>query len=331
MNGIGRGTQKGQRKVAAAALATLWLTFGGHETSLAQGPEQPHDEKRHEGRDEEHAKEERLVNLTPAELEEFGIEIIPAGSGTIETYVTLPGEVQPNADRLAHIVPRYSGIATEVRAQIGDVVEKGQVLAIIESDESVALYELKTLIPGTVIQKHITLGEACSRENDTYIIADLSTVWVDLTVHQRDLARVHLGQDALIHTRDGPPDASGKIRYVTPLVDRQTRTATARVVLPNHDGKWRPGMFVTARVLVEKTLVPVAVPHTAYHTVDGQTVVFVQTERGFRPQAVTLGRLGETSVEVVSGLAPGDRYASRGGFTLKAELEKAAFDEGHAH
>ncbi|MFQ5426944.1 MAG: efflux RND transporter periplasmic adaptor subunit, partial [Gaiellales bacterium] len=262
---------------------------------------------------------------------EFGIVVVAAGPGTIERFVSLPGEVRPNADRLAHIVPRYSGIVTDVRAHIGDTVKEHQVLALIESDESLAPYELRTLIPGTIIAKHITLGEAVSRDVDTYVIADLGTVWVDLTVYQRDVARVRVGQQVLITSGHGLPTVSGTIGYVTPVVDETTRTATARVVLPNRDGAWRPGMFITARVLIGEDRVAVAVPRAAIHTFEDRTVVFLETPGGFTPEPVRLGRAGETHVEVLSGLEPGERYVSQGGFTLKAELGKAAFGEGHGH
>lgn len=282
----------------------------------------------HEGH-EEH--EEGLVRLSQGELEEFGIELATAGEGLIEVYLSLPGEVQPNDDRLAHIVPRYAGIVVEVRAHVGDRVRQGDVLAVVESDDALTPYELKTLLDGTVIAKHITRGEAVSRDKDTYLIADLSSVWVDLTVYQRDLATVQVGQEAFIHTGHGPAEASGTISYVTPVVEERTRTATARVVLPNPDLAWRPGMFITAKVLVEKRTAPVAVPHTAVHTLDGRPVVFLATDQGFRPQDVVLGQEGLARVEILSGLAPGDRYVAAGGFTIKAELGKSAFGDGHAH
>jgi cobalt-zinc-cadmium efflux system membrane fusion protein len=273
-----------------------------------------------------------LVKLHADELAEFEIELATAGPGTIETYVTVPGEVRANADRLAHIVPRYSGIVTEVHVQIGDRVEKGQTLAIVESDESLAPFEVKTLIRGTVIEKHITLGEAVSRDRDTFVIADLTTVWVDLTVYQRDLSRIRRGQPVqIVVGHEASPDR-GTISYVTPVVDEATRTATARVVLPNQDGRWRPGMFVRGKVLLEAAAAAVAVPSTALQTYEGRTVVFVETDGGFAPRAVRVGRAGESAVELLEGLASGERYVSRGGFTIKAELGRESLGHaGHAH
>jgi cobalt-zinc-cadmium efflux system membrane fusion protein len=274
---------------------------------------------------------EQVVQLSREELTEFGIEVRKAGPARIEVFQRLPGEVRPNADRLAHIVPRFDGIVSEVKAQVGDVVEPGQVLAIIEGSESLSNYELKTLLGGTVIAKHLTPGEAVSRGAESFVIADLGTVWVELTVYQRDLKSVRTGQRALVATGHDAGEAPGTISYVTPVVDEATRTATARVVLPNPGQRWRPGTFVTARVLVGSSQAEVAVPATALHTVDGQTVVFVETDDGFRPRPVKTGRAGETFVEITSGLAAGERYVSQGGFTIKAALAKESFGGGHAH
>ncbi|MCA9726536.1 MAG: efflux RND transporter periplasmic adaptor subunit [Candidatus Eisenbacteria bacterium] len=286
----------------------------------------------HDGEDEHDGHSEHdLVRLPEHEIEEFGIVVASAGPGRVETTVELPGEVQPNADRLAHIVPRYSGIVQEVRARIGDQVQQGQVLAVLESDESLASFEVRTLISGTVIGKHITLGEAASRERDAFVIADLSTVWIDLTVYQRDLETIRPGQRADVFVGHDLVHDSGTVSYVTPVVDERTRTATARLVLPNPERKWRPGMFVTARVVVESEDVPLVVPRTALQTVEGRTAVFIETPDGFRPRPLQLGRHGESLVEVVAGIEPGERYVAEGGFTLKAELEKDSFGHGHAH
>jgi len=314
--------------LAVAALAGPHDDDHAHETHDADAHAEHDDHDEHAG---QAADEHRRVRLGPEELEEFEIEVATAGPGVIERHLELPGEVRPNADRLAHIVPRYSGIVTEVRASIGDHVEQGQTIAVIESDESLATFAVKTLIPGTVIAKHVTLGEAVTRDGDIFVIADLSSVWIDLTVYQRDLEAVEPGQQARIYVGHHLAHATGTISYVTPIVDERTRTATARVVLENRDARWRPGMFVTARVLIERAEVPVAVPVTALHDLEESTVVFVETAEGFAPQPVSTGRRSQTEVEILAGLEAGARYVSRGGFTLKAELGKGSFGHGHAH
>ena len=115
------------------------------------------------------------------------------------------------------------------------------------------------------------------------------------------------------------------------MVDEETRTATARVVLPNHGGHWKPGLFVKARLTIETVDVAVLVPKTALETIEERPVVFVQTNEGYKPQTVVLGRADELHVEIVGGLKSGQRYIAKNGFTLKAELGKSALGEGHAH
>ena len=308
--------------LSALFLALLFACQG------AEG-EAPHAHEEEHGEEEEH--EEGMVQLSPEELTEFSIELAVARPGTITRTVELPGEVQPNEDRLAHIVPRFPGIVTTVRKRTGESVRVGEVLAIIESSESLAPYELKTLTAGTVIEKHITRGEAVTRESQAFVIADLTSVWVNLSVYQKDLPGVHVGQSATISAGHGLPEATGEISYVTPTVDEETRTATARIVLPNTKKRWRPGMFVTGRVVVDRTKVPLAVPVAALQTIADQPVVFVETDAGFQQRSVTTGRADDHHVEIRSGLAPGERYVSQGGFTLKAELSREQFGDGHGH
>ena len=299
------------------------------------GTQQGHDDhgtqQGHDDHDAQQEHDEGLVPLSPEELMEFSIEVDPARPGTIIRMVEIPGEVQLHGERVAHIVPRFPGIVTAVHKKTGDTVRAGEVLAVVESSHSLASYELRTLIAGTVIERHITRGEAVTSERQAFVIANLTSVWVNLSVYQKDLSAVHVGQPVTLSMGHELPEAGGKISYVSPIVDEETRTATARVVLSNPHKRWRPGMFVTGRIVVERTKVPLAVPMTALQTIADQTVVFVETDEGFQPRAVTTGRADDDLVEIRTGLTPGERYVSRGGFTLKAELSREQFGDGHSH
>lgn len=198
-------------------------------------------------------------------------------------------------------------------------------------DVSYTRYEIVAPFDGTVIAKHITLGEKLNNDSEAFVIADLSSVWVNLSVYQRDLPFVHVGQPVTISPKEGSLEATGTISYMSPLLDEKTRTATARVVLANPDGRWRPGLFVSGNVTVDAIEVRVLAPQTALQQVDGRPSVFVETEKGFEPRPVKIGRTNGTHVEVLSGLEPGDRYVTFGAFTLKSELEKEAFADGDDH
>ena len=375
-----------------------------------------HDHDAHDGEardghmDHEDNGHEDVVSLSPDEIKEFGIVVEIASPGTIERIIELPGEIVLNADKLAHVVPRVSGIAVEVLKSAGEQVKKGELLAVIESrelaearasylaaterekiaaanfrreerlwkkritseqeylnarqaltearisknsveqqlhaiglteadiktmtrahDASGTRFEIKAPIGGTVIEKHLTLGESVAADTNIFTIADLSTVWIDLNVYQKDLGYVHKGQTVIINAGHGIPEVKGRISWVSPRVDENTRTARARVILKNSDGKLRPGLFVTAKVAVGKSAAPLVVNSEAIQSFENRTVVFVKSDMGFKPVPVVTGRRFGKKVEILSGLSQGQAYVSKGAFTIKAQLSRGAFGDGHNH
>ncbi len=198
-----------------------------------------------------------------------------------------------------------------------------------QPEHALVHYELTAPISGVVVEKHVSQGEALNADTDAFAIADLRTVWVDLNVFQKDLDFVREGQQVALVTTGGQLRGEGVISYVRPIVGEETRTAIARIVLPNPDGRWRPGLFVNGTITVDAVEVPMLVPKSAVITMGGETVIFVETPEGFVARPVTLGRENETHVEITSGLEPGERYVARGGFALKAELEKDQLGDEH--
>lgn len=198
-------------------------------------------------------------------------------------------------------------------------------------DATYTRFEVRAPQDGTIIEKHITLGENVSADADVFTIADLSSVWVNLNVYQKDLVSVSKGQVVRIDIGHGIPSATGTIAWVSPQVDEATRTTKARIELANPDGNFRPGLFVTANVAVGSYSAGLVVPKSSLQTFEGKTVVFMRTDEGFEPKSVELGRENGTTVEILSGLVPGQTYVSQGAFTLKAQLSKGAFGDGHNH
>jgi cobalt-zinc-cadmium efflux system membrane fusion protein len=275
---------------------------------------------------DEHGGEAKALSTTT--LEHAGVVFSEIGPGHVDDGVKLLGTVHPDGDRLAHITPRFPGTVREVKKNAGDLVRPGDVLAIIESSESLSPYEIRTLIEGTIIEKHLTRGEAVDRDRQAFVIADLSSVWVELSVYQRDLDRVRVGETVRVRAGDDGPQAEGAIAYITPGVDASLRTATARVVLPNPGGHWRIGTFIEAYV-VSPHPAALVVPASAIQTLEGKSVVFVAEHERVEARPVTLGHRGETLVEVLSGVATGDRVATGNSFLLKAELGKSEAEHDH--
>lgn len=405
--------------VGAFGMRTWMARNAVHDAQLDQPAEHNHaghDEGEHGNGDEhghgheegEHSEhEEVVVKLSPEALKTNGIEVAEAGPGKLERTITLPGEVRLNADRVAHIVPRVSGMVREVRKNLGDAVTPGEVIAILDSrdladakaadlaaasryelakanverieklfekkiapeeellkarqalaetdidhrtaeaklhalgltqeqvehlhdekDTDYSRYEIKAPFAGTVIEKHITLGEVANPDTSSFVLADLSDVWIDATVYPQDIPHVTVGRPVVVLAA-GLDTHRGQITYVSPKVDEETRTGMARIVLPNADGHWRPGMFVRADLVVSEEAARVVVPDSAIQTIENQPVVFVEEHGGFEKRPVVIGRKSGTQCEILSGLNPGERYAMTGTFILKAELGKAGAEHVH--
>ena len=190
-------------------------------------------------------------------------------------------------------------------------------------------YELRSPIDGVVTDKRISVGEVVKDDTPLFTVSDLSCVWVEATVSAQDLAAVRQGLRATVHSGALSVSAEGRIAYVSPLVGETTRAATARIVLPNPEGLWRPGLPVTVAAVAEETEVPVAVAAEAIQSLRDWQVVFGRYGEALEARPLELGRSDGRFVEVREGLAAGERYAATNSFLIKAELGKAGASHDH--
>lgn len=330
--------QLGKIIVIVAILATgvgvgLWImrsekpnAAGGHggHGEEAEGGEH----EGHEGHGDEHGEADR-VELTAKQIENAGMQIEEAGSAKFQLGIALYGRIGANQDRLARVAPRYPGIVREARKRLGNEVEKDEVLAVVESNESLQPYDVTSRIAGTVTAKNITVGEFVTESTTLYTVADLSTVWVDLNVYRQDFDKLREGQKALINAGEGIGIIEGEISYLSPFGAQNTQSLLARAVVPNPKGLLRPGVFVTARVILDEPEVDVAVRPEAVQTLEEREVVFVQEGDSFEGRPVKVGRRTEEWVEITSGILPGESYVAKNSFMLKAEIGKGAAEHSH--
>ena len=190
-------------------------------------------------------------------------------------------------------------------------------------------YEIRSPIDGVVVEKHLSLGEAVQGDAKIFVVADLSTVWAEMTVAAKDLNAVRIGQTASIKATAFTAETSGKVSYVGALVGEQTRSAKARVVLPNPQGTWRPGLQVNVELVAGTVDVPVAVAASALQKVRDWNVVFGRYGEYLEARPLVLGRSDGKFVEVVSGLNAGEVYAAENSFLIKADLEKSGASHDH--
>ncbi|MGX7741797.1 divalent metal ion exporter adaptor subunit IhpB [Rhodopseudomonas parapalustris] len=285
------------------------------------GGEKGHD---HDGHDEE-----GKVELSDAKVAASGIEIRTAQAETLRDSLVLNGILQPNQEKLVQVTPRFAGVVREIKKRIGDAVEKGELLARIESNQSLSVYEMRAPISGMVIDRQISLGEYASEQKPAFIVADVSTVWVDFSVYRRDLPRVRIGDKVLIDVADGGKPIEASLSYISPVGSSDTQSALARAVVPNDGLRLRTGLFVSARLILSAKQVAVAVRASAIQSVESRSVVFVRSGDDFEVRNVQLGARDAENVEIVSGLQAGERYASANSFVVKAELGKGSASHEH--
>ena len=344
-----------------------------------------------------------VVNMPAEEIAQYDIGLGRAEPGQLEIKSTFPGEIAINADKMAHIVPRVAGIVRDVKANLGDRVKKGDVMAVIDSreladakadylasmerlelaqanfdrqerlrqkevtsekeylgnrqnlaeakiniraakqklivmgftsayldtlpsepDELFTHYEIVAPIGGTVIEKKVAFGEVLKDDADVFIVADLSTVWINLQVFKKDLPLIRERQRVSLAEQSYLPETHGVIDYVGPLVGAETQTATVRVVQPNPSGELRPGLFVNAHVTVKHTNTDVLVHKDHIQYLADAPCVFLKVAGGFKLRGVTLGASDGEYVAITDGLVTGEMYATKNSFLLKAELDRSA-------
>lgn len=275
----------------------------------------------------ERATASSTIKLSPEQLKAADIGTAVAGPINIRETLPLYGVIAPNAERTREITARFPGAVRSVNKKVGDAVRQGDSLAAVESNESLQTYSIAAPLAGVVTVRNANPGEQTG-EKMLFTVTDLSTVWVELSLFPRDVAKVKVGQNVRIKSSDAGLQAEGKVVFVSPFGQAANQTLTARVLLDNKERRWAPSLYVSAEVTLTQTEVPLAIRSQAIQMLDGRSSVFVQGKDGFTPHEVKLGRRDSETVEILSGLNVGDTYVTANSFVLKAELLKSqASDE----
>ena len=377
----------------------------------AAATQQPHDGE--DGHKHGPEAKEGVVAMTEERITAAKIGVVPVASGDLSRRLSVPATVTADRDRIGRVAARVSGTVVELRKGLGDVVQKGEVIAILDSREVadakseftaarvnfelqktlfdrtqtlrdkqitaeqtflkaqvayteaqlrldlarqklVALgvtepeiaalakaaqgqnglqrYEIRAPMAGRIVERMVDLGAPVGGEGqpkELYSIADLSTVWVEITVSTNDLSQIKDGQPVAVTESGSDKTAEGRLVFISPILSPEPRSARVIASVVNKDLMWRPGTFVTAHVAVEQHRVTMKVPRSAVQTVNNEPVLFVRTPAGFEKRIVALGKEDAQDVEIVFGINPGEQIAAVNSFLLKAELGKA--EASHAH
>jgi cobalt-zinc-cadmium efflux system membrane fusion protein len=188
---------------------------------------------------------------------------------------------------------------------------------------------------GVVVAREVSLGEMVTPADQLFTIADLSRVWIELDIFERDLSRIKVGQQATVTTPAYPTRVfPGRISHLGAVVDTQKRTVRARVDIPNTDGYLKPGMFAKAIIQIDGGGEPIiVVPRNSVQELERQPVLFVPGKQvgEFCAVPIELGQAVDGDWVVIrAGIRPGERFVTNGSFALRSELAKGEID-GHGH
>jgi cobalt-zinc-cadmium efflux system membrane fusion protein len=266
----------------------------------------------------------------PAEMvEQAGIEICLAGPQPIRETLSLRGKVALDGDRTFQAIARFPGTLKELPKKLGDRVEPGEVLAVVESHQSLQTYLVRSQLAGTVVQRSAVLGESVDSSKVLLVVADLSRMWVDFHIYPQDIARVRSGQKVSIQLEDGGGELEAVLHQVAPGGVEESKTFLARGNFANPEGRLRAGMYVRGEVTVGEGTAEVAVKASALQTFRGWDVVFLRMGNLFEAAPVEIGRRDREWVEILEGVPLGAAYAAGHSFIIKADVMKSGATHDH--
>lgn len=300
----------------------------GHEEHEESEEHEGHgehgDEKHGEDEHDDHG-EEGATEIGPEMAQQVGITVKEAGPGTINRALTTYGKVVIPAGQESHVRARFPGQIKKVHAQLGDVVQAGDLLVEIESNDSLRIYKIEAPIDGVVTERHANTGDF-AQDQDLFSIADFDPLWVELKVFPGQRLEVSQGQPVMLSADE--VEQRGSLTSLVP--SREGRPyVIGRVELDNADGRWTPGLLVQGDIAVETVDAPLVVETRALQSHDGATVVFVQEDNRYEARPVKLGRNDGSYAEVLQGIEPGHRYVVDSSYLIKADIEKAGAEHSH--
>ena len=180
-----------------------------------------------------------------------------------------------------------------------------------------AVFSLTSPIDGIVVERTATIGATVGADANLFKIIDISRLWIDANVFERDLARVRLGQEVRLSVPAFPGSTfTGKVILINSVVDPDTRTVKVRTEVPNPDGRLKPEMFANVSIITEQNRAAISIPQSALLNDEGKTIVFVADGGSYKKRQVTAGIQGNDRVEIIDGLQAGDKVVVKGNYLL---------------
>jgi membrane fusion protein, heavy metal efflux system len=271
---------------------------------------------------------EGQTKISAEAAKDGGIEIETVGPATISEMREVEGVVQLQTTARSEVRAQFPGKVMAVTKSVGQYVRRGELLARIESSESLQIYPVYAPVSGVIAERNANVGNV-AYDQPIFVITDPGQTSVMFNIFPRDLGIIRPGMKVTIETLDGKPVAESSLGDYLPEGNAAAGTALVRASLPNRDGRWRPGMALHGRVTVSAYTVPLAVRTEALQPFRDFTVVYANFGEMYEVRMLELGRKTPEWTEVLSGIKPGTRYAAKGSFLIRADIEKSGASHDH--
>jgi cobalt-zinc-cadmium efflux system membrane fusion protein len=196
-------------------------------------------------------------------------------------------------------------------------LKESEVDALASKSSLGAMFSLTAPIAGIVIERNATIGATVGADANVFKIIDISRVWIDANVFEKDLERVRLGQEVEVKVPAFPGSSfSGRVILVSSVVDPETRSVKVRTEVPNPDNRLKPDMFANVEIITEQHSTAISIPQSAVLKDGEKQVVFVADGNGYKKREVTVGIANNDRVEIIEGLAAGDKVVVKGNYLL---------------
>jgi cobalt-zinc-cadmium efflux system membrane fusion protein len=267
--------------------------------------------------------------ITPAAARAGGVTTQRAGSEVLGESLPLTGRVEITPEGQSEVHARYPGRIMSLNAQLGQRVSRGQVLARVESSESLQTYSVTAPISGVIMEKNAVPGAITGNGEPMLVIGDPTRLHAEFALYPRDAERVRTGQRVEVTSLVGDHRFNGVIETILPGSDPMNQMLIAHVDLAFQGGVWRPGLGVQGRVQVGQGEVPLAVQTRAIQPFRDFQVVYAKVGNTYEVRMLDLGRRTDEWTEVLGGLEPGTEYVVDGAFLIRADIEKSGASHDH--
>ena len=275
-----------------------------------------------------YASYEGRTKIAPEMAAGAGIKTAIAGSGALRETLKLHGTIRPDPQYVRAVSARFAGPIRAVHKQIGDTVKAGEVLAIVESNESLQTYSITSPIAGVLIERRANVGETAGAE-PLFTVADYSRVVAELVLFARDRQKIKIGQQVEVVAADSNSRDTGKIDFIGADDSARHQSQLVRVRLENSGQQWVPGLYVSGEVTINTRMATLVVANSALQTFRDFTVVYAQVGDVYEVRMLQLGVSDGEHTEVIGGIDAGTRYVTDNSYLIKADIEKSGASHDH--